>query len=232
MPRRAMAWRGSAVRSSPRKRIVPLRLRTMPRMARKVVVLPAPLRPISESVSPSRRSKEMPCSTWLSPYQALRSSISRRAPSMGMLGSHIGGAHPLIGRNLGIASLGQDLAALQDGDAVAKIGHHREIVLDHHHGAPLRHLAHEIDDAWQFLPADASHGLVEEQHLGIERERGRDLERALSPIGEFARGRVLKFGEVHVGNELGGPLIEYAEALVGEPELMCEAILALQRRTQ
>ena len=110
---------------------------------------------------------------------------------MGMLGSHIGGAHALIGRNLGIAPLGQDLAALQDGDAVAEIGDHGEIVLDHHHGAALGHLAHEIDDARQLLPADASHRFVKQQHLGIERERRRDLERALSAVGELARGRVV-----------------------------------------
>src|SRR4029077_11271050 len=85
---------------------------------------------------------------------------------------------------------------------------------------------------WQFLPADAGHGLVEEQHLGIERECRRDLERALSPIGELAGGRVSKFGEVDVGNELRGSLIEHAKALVREPELMRETILALQGRTQ
>src|SRR5262249_50874533 len=127
--------------------ILPWRLRTMPRMARKVVVFPAPLRPMSEIVSPSRMSKETPCNTWLSPYQALRSSISRRAPLAGMLGPHIGGAHALIGGDFGVAAFGKDLATLQHGDAVAKVRHDREIVLDHHHGPALRDLAHEIDDA-------------------------------------------------------------------------------------
>src|SRR5580704_8282595 len=159
MPRRAMAWRGSAVRSSPRKRIVPLRLRTMPRMARSVVVLPAPLRPINEMVSPSRTSKEMPCSTWLSPYQALRSSISRSAPSMGIVGPHIGRPNARVGRNLGIGALSQDLAVLQNGDAVAQIGDHREIMLDHQHGASFRDLTHEIDDARQIFSPDPLHRL-------------------------------------------------------------------------
>ena len=40
----------------PAKRIAPSRLRTMPMMARSVVVLPAPLRPRSVTVSPSRTS--------------------------------------------------------------------------------------------------------------------------------------------------------------------------------
>src|SRR6516164_7277252 len=189
MPSLAIVCSGTCVKSSPRKRITPLRLRTMPRMARSVVVLPAPLRPMSEIVSPWRTSKEMPCSTWLSPYQALRSSICRSAPSVAMVGPHIGGADPLIGRDLGVAAFGENLAALQDRDPIAEIGDDREIVLDHHHGAPLGDLAHEIDDARQVLAADAGHRLVEQQHLRVERERGRDLEGALLPIGELARGR-------------------------------------------
>ena len=172
-------------------------------MARKVVVLPAPLRPISEmrlALAHVEGHAVQHMALAVPGVEVLdleEGAVSGHAPI-----PYRRGAHPLIGGNLGIASLGQDLAALQDGDAVAEIGDHREVVLDHHHGAALGHLAHEIDDARQFLPADAGHGLVEQQHLGIERERRRDLERALSPVGELARRRVLEFGEVDVGDEL------------------------------
>ena len=73
----------------------PSRRRRMPMIARKVVVLPAPLRPSSVTVSPSRMSRSTPCRTWLSPYQALSPRTSRRGALL-MLGSHIGFAHARI----------------------------------------------------------------------------------------------------------------------------------------
>src|SRR5271169_5145581 len=168
MPSLATPCRGTAVRSAPRKRIAPLRLRTMPRMARSVVVLPDPLRPMSEMVSPSRTSKDTPCRTWLSPYQALRSSTSRRGgASVGMLATHIGLPHALVGRDFGIGSLGEDFAALQHGDAVAEIGDDRQIVLDHDNRAAFGDMPHEVDDARQIFSAYARHRLVEQQNLGF-----------------------------------------------------------------
>src|SRR5262245_50204206 len=98
----------------------------MPRMARSVVVLPAPLRPSSVTVSPLCMARSTPCSTWLSPYQALRPFTSSSG-SVVIARPHIGFAHAGVGADVRVAAFGQDLAPLQHGDAVAQIGHHRKV---------------------------------------------------------------------------------------------------------
>src|ERR671916_2425511 len=139
----------------------PSRRRRIPMMARNVVVLPAPLRPSRVTVSPSRMSRSTPWRTWLSPYQALRPRTSRSGALL-MLGSHIGFAHPRIGADGLVGSVGQDLAAGENGDAVAQVGHHVEIVLHHQHGAVAGDAPDEIRDAADILMPHAGHGLVEQ----------------------------------------------------------------------
>src|SRR3954454_8159076 len=102
--------------------MAPSRLRRMPMTARRVVVLPAPLRPSSATVSPSRMSRSTPCSTWLSPYQACRPRTSRKGTSL-MLASHVGLAHLRVLADLVVTALGEDLAPGQHRDPVAEVGH-------------------------------------------------------------------------------------------------------------
>ena len=83
----------AAAASGPGRRsvMVPVRLRTMPMMARSVVVLPTPLRPRSVTVSPRPTARSTPCRTWLSPYQAFRPATSSSGSGIG--GPHVGLAH-------------------------------------------------------------------------------------------------------------------------------------------
>src|ERR671916_1793852 len=136
MPAWATLCRGRLRRSLPRKRMTPSRRRRMPMIARRVVVLPAPLRPSSVTVSPSRMSRSTPCRTWLSPYQAFSPRTSRRGALL-MLGSHIGFPHARILADFFVGAVGQDLAAGQNGDAVAEVGDDVQVVLDHQHRAVL-----------------------------------------------------------------------------------------------
>src|SRR3954468_12679330 len=103
----------------------------MPMTHFSVVVLPAPLRPSSVTTSPSLTSKSTPCRIWDSPYQAFRFFTERRTSGMG--NPKIGLDHLRIGGHALVVALGEDLAALQDGDAVRQRRDHREIVLDHQH---------------------------------------------------------------------------------------------------
>src|SRR3954468_17858845 len=130
--------------SWPLSRISPLRRRITPMMDFRVVVLPAPLRPRSVTVSPSRTSRSTPCSTWLSPYQAC-SPRTERSGSV-KFRPHVGLAHPRIAADRVVAALGQHLAALQHGDEVAQVRDDVEVVLDHRHGAALGDLADELGD--------------------------------------------------------------------------------------
>src|SRR5438093_407611 len=77
MPLRAIWWLPRRVMSSPRSLIVPVFLRRTPMMERRVVVLPAPLRPISATHSPSFTVSETPYSACAWPYQAFRLETSR-----------------------------------------------------------------------------------------------------------------------------------------------------------
>ena len=60
MPWRTMSCGGVRVMSLPAKRIVPLRAGVRPEIERSVVDLPAPLDPISVTISPSSTVSEMP----------------------------------------------------------------------------------------------------------------------------------------------------------------------------
>src|SRR5918997_3968058 len=123
--------------------MAPSRRRRIPMMARNVVVLPAPLRPSRVTVSPSRMSRSTPWRTWLSPYQALSPLTSRRGALL-MLGSHIGFAHPRILADFVVCAVGEDLAAGQNGDAVAEIGNNVQVVLDHEDGAVLGNATDQV----------------------------------------------------------------------------------------
>src|SRR6266545_7672465 len=161
MPRRAIWFDASFTSSRPSKRTDPVRLATMPMIALRVVVFPAPLRPRSVSTSPARTSKLVPCRMCDSPYQACRSETTS------WLASGIGGAHVSlddirVARHARVIPVGEDLPARQHRQAVAQIGDHGEVVLDHDHGAVRGDLADEQRDALDVLSAQAGHRLVEE----------------------------------------------------------------------
>src|SRR6266702_2882545 len=183
MPALAMRFDASPINSWPPNAIEPRRCPTMPIMARKVVVLPAPLRPSSVTSSPSPTENSIPCRMCDSPYQACRSAtrsnaLSRTAVS-GMSGPHIGLDDFGVFRDLRVGALRQDLSAGKHGDGVRQIGDDGEIVLDHQHRAIRRDGLDQRRNARDVLLAEPGHRLVEQQHLGIERKGGRDLSRTL-----------------------------------------------------
>ena len=67
MPISATSWPASPWISAPWKTIRPVRGGTMPEIERSVVDLPAPLAPMSVTISPSRTLIEMPLSAWIAP---------------------------------------------------------------------------------------------------------------------------------------------------------------------
>ena len=67
MPSRTMSCGGVSPISCPRKRMEPCRGGVSPEMERSVVDLPAPLEPISVTISPSSTSSEMPLSASMFP---------------------------------------------------------------------------------------------------------------------------------------------------------------------
>src|SRR5439155_12650718 len=115
--------------SRPSSRTEPRRRPTMPMTDLSVVVLTAPFRPRSVTVSPARISKSTPCKTCDSPYQAWRSRTA--SEGSGMARPHVGLDHVRAPRHRPVVALREHLAARQDGDRVREVLDHAEVVLDH-----------------------------------------------------------------------------------------------------
>src|ERR1700730_1494859 len=135
MPSRAIRLEARPTSWLPRKTTEPCRCGTIPMIARKVVVLPAPLRPSNVTTSPWPTAKLIPCNMWDSPYRACNSST----PSSGCAVTAASGMaapqirlHDLrVPRDSVVIALGENTAAGQHRDGVGEIGHHRQIMLDH-----------------------------------------------------------------------------------------------------
>src|SRR5271167_2167136 len=135
MPSRAMRSIERPISSLPSKLTDPVRLPTMPMIAFRVVVLPAPLRPSRVTTSPSRTSRSTPCRMCDSLYQAWRpltlSTVGAPATpgvcasaASAIPHSHIGLLHILVLRHFAIVALRQNAPARQDSDAMREVGDH------------------------------------------------------------------------------------------------------------
>src|SRR5689334_6237534 len=213
-PRRAMRSDEVRVISRPLNCTEPVRLPMMPITDFSVVVLPAPLRPSSVTTSPSFTWKLMPWRMCDSPYQACKSLTSSTcAPfafaaglaavfASGMSGSQIGFLDALIFREVGVVAFGEHLSARQHGDDVREVGDHGKVMLDHQDGVLRRNALDQRRDLVDVLMTHAGHRLVKQHHFGIERQRGRDLQRPLAAVGHLHRRRVGEFAQAHVVEQL------------------------------
>src|SRR4029077_7777488 len=132
---RAMRLEARPTSSLPRKVTEPCRCGVIPMMARRVVVLPAPLRPSKVTTSPWRTAKLIPCRMWDSPYQACRSSTPSRCCAVpagsGMAGPQIRFHDVGVLRDGAVIALGEYAATGQYRDDIGEVSHHRQIMLDH-----------------------------------------------------------------------------------------------------
>src|SRR5690606_40632536 len=113
----------------------------------------------------------MPCSAWLSPYQALSSRTASSAVLSVIFGSHVGGTHTFVLADAAVVAAGENFAALQHRHFVAEVGDHLEVVLDHQHRALGCHCPDDLGNHRHVLVAHAGHGLVEQQHRRLQRDR-------------------------------------------------------------
>src|SRR5258708_32593294 len=97
-----------------------------------VVVLPAPLRPLRQTISPLAPSMLMSCSTWLAPYQALRLLTCNIRSVLPL--AKVDPLHRFVLANLRRCSLRQQLAMVQHQDAVADPEYQFHLVLDQNDG--------------------------------------------------------------------------------------------------
>src|ERR1700704_4787184 len=107
-----------------------------PMMDFKVVVLPAPLRPIRQTISPLPTSIVISCSTWLEPYQALRFSTCSIGSVLPV--AKIDPLDRFILTHLRRCPLRQQFAVMQHQNPVADPHHQLHLVLDQNDGALTR----------------------------------------------------------------------------------------------
>src|SRR5579859_1465106 len=115
---------------SPFQEIVPAVGRTSPEMVLSVVVLPAPLPPISATISPISTPNEMPLSTSIWPYDTWRSSIL----SMAVPPAEIGFDDLRIALNVRGRAFGDLFAEVEHRDAITDSHHQPHIMLDQQYG--------------------------------------------------------------------------------------------------
>ena len=84
---------------------------------------------------------------------------------------------------------------------------------------PLRHRLDQLRDALHVLVRHARRRLVEQHHLGLERERGGDLERALAPVGQLDRHGGLEGCEPDGDDQLARAPVQPVEHALRPPEL-------------
>jgi len=97
-----------------------------------------------------------------------------------MLGSKVGIDHFWMRGHRPVVTLCDDLAAREDRDVIES-SRRRSSCARHEHRAVCGYAADERRDALHVRVRHAGGRLVEEHHFRIQRERGRDLERALAP---------------------------------------------------
>ena len=92
-------------------------------------------------------------------------------------------------------------------------------MFDHENGVLRRNALDQRCDLVDVLMTHAGHRLVEQHHLGVERQRRRDLERALASVGHFDRRRVGKLAQAHIVEKLMRAAVEAVEDALGAPEI-------------
>ena len=91
-------------------------------------------------------------------------------------------------------------------------------MLDHQHGALARDAADQHGGAADVLATHAGGGLVQQQQLRLERERGRKLERAALSVRELAGLALALIGEADILKQRVGARIERLEHGSAAPE--------------
>src|SRR2546430_811461 len=183
MPRLARLCGGSLVMSSPRKRMWPERTGRRPVMLSMMVVRPAPLRPTSETTSPSPTLNVMPRRICAGPRKVLMASTS----SSTRLSSAISGRQRRAEKDVGDVlvrldlfrrPVGEEPAFVHHDDTVRVAEHHVHVVLDDNgrHRTRAYDRGYGIHDLRLLARAHPARRLVEEEQFWAQRIGHGDVE--------------------------------------------------------
>src|SRR5215472_15626605 len=136
------------------------------------VVFPAPLAPISVTISPASTCSETPCRTSTRAYALLRFSTESTERLFGTVVAQIGFDHRGIAAHLLRRALRQRASPCQHVNAIGNVHHQPHIVLDQHHRDSVPHEG--TDNAVDLLGlygVAAGGRLVEQQQFWVAGER-------------------------------------------------------------
>src|SRR5271165_3054754 len=171
-------------------------VRTMPQIARNVVVLPAPLAPRSAVTPPSSTEKSMPCNTLVSPYAACRPLASSSAGmSIFLLRvAKIGADHFRFGSHFIRRAIGDLQTKFQRHDFVGYAHHQIHVVLDQKDTQiELRpDPAHQLRQFIDLTVIEPAGRFVEHEELRLRHQRAREFD-ALLPAERDRTGGCIRY---------------------------------------
>src|SRR5262249_20819745 len=195
MPAPRMASGSKRTTSRPANVMAPALARTNPEIVRNSVVLPAPLEPTMQAISPSLTSRSILHKTVTSPYpdrssRMLKSGSAMAGPAVSLCkpGPEIGLYHPLVARHCVGRALADEGAMVQHEDAVGEGEHHLHQMLDDQDGHALRgDAADQVERRVDFAGIEPGIHLVEQQDARIHRDALGKLEALAIRQGQGAR---------------------------------------------
>src|SRR5947209_4356744 len=236
MPRLARLYGASLVMSSPRKRISPERTGSRPVMLSMMVVRPAPLRPTSETTSPSPTLNVTPRRMCAGPRKVLMASTS----SSTRLSFAISGRQRRAEKDVGDVlvrldlfrrPVGEESAFVHHHDAVRVAEHHVHVVLDDNGGHRTR--AHDrgygIHDLRLLARAHPARRLVEKEEFWAQRISHRDVEE-LALASRQAAGRHAALAVELEPDQLGEGLAAHILVVLRKRRDPCDLALAREDR--
>src|SRR5215469_12277344 len=186
----------------PLNAIAPPKRGTSPEMALSVVDLPAPLAPISATISPALTCISRPRSAGIGPYftcRLLRCSMAQfhrperrgfagvSATASAALGAQIGFDDAGMVANVRRAAIGELLAVVEDGDAVTGAHHDFHVMLNQHDSDSGRlDTADEANQPSSLGVVQAGRRLVEQHKFRPRDKSARDFEQPLMAVGKTA----------------------------------------------
>src|SRR5437588_9507220 len=200
----------------------PLYTRRIPITLLSSVLLPAPLGPITATISPAPTEIDTSCTTGAPPYPdvircAARTGVGRAGAAAGAILSNQVSVNDLpLPPQHRHRPLPDDLPLRHHDHGVAEPLHHVQLVLDHQDGQPLlaqalevgRNLAH---DRW----VHAGHRFVEQQDPGPQHQGPHDLHDPF--LTSAQRARVVRLLGTHPEAIKESPGTLHQPALVRQP---------------
>src|SRR5262249_42406515 len=211
MPRLARLCGGSRVMSSPRKRIRPERTGSRPVMLSMMVVRPAPLRPTSETTSPSPTSSVTPRRMCAGPRKVFMASTSSSTRLSFAVLSRKRDAKKDVGDVLVRLdrfrrAVGEEFALMHHDDAVRVPKHHVHVVLDDDrgHGAGTHNRRHGVHDLRLVARAHPARRLVEKEQFRTQRIGNGDVEQLALALRQTAGRHGALAGKTELAKHVEG----------------------------